>query len=172
MNRRAAQQEHLFVPDWPAAIVQATVLLLTAALTTAAIWALRPDSLPLRAEREFYQLEVPVPVVDITGAMELYEAGDHLFVDIRDDDERRAETIPGAFRIRADRFDDDLYDLGDFVYPEDPIILFGSGDLVGPVHVADLLIARGFEDVRILTGSVAAWRGAGGETSPAEEDGP
>ena len=161
-----------FAPDWPAAFRQAAALLLVSVVLTAGLWALRDERLPLQAESEIYELEVPVPVVEIADALELYEIGDCLFVDVRPDDERGAGTIPGALRIRAASFDDDLYELADFVYPEDPILLFGTGDLTGPVHVADLMLSRGFEDVRILRGSVAAWSASGGEISPVEEETP
>ena len=169
MDPAASQERRFFAPDWPAAFVQAAVLLVFSVLITALVWGLRSERLPLTADQEVYRLELPVDVVDVAAAIDLYDAGDHLFVDVRNDDERGKTTIPGAFRSRASRFDDDLFDLIDIVYPEDPIVLFGTGDLVGPAHVADLLLARGFEDVQILRGSMAAWRNADGEISPTAE---
>lgn len=138
-------------------------MLQIAVLAAAVLWTVRADRLPLNADRQVYELEVPVPVVDVAEARDLFAAGNHLFVDTREGE--RQETVLGAFRIRADRFNDDLYDLVELVYPEDPIVLFGDGDLNGPVHVAELLLSRGFEDLVILRGSVTAWRKQGGEVS-------
>ena len=154
-----------FSSDWRASCREAVLLFLLAVTATAVTWALRVDRLPLAADRDFYEVEAPAPLVGIPRALVLFDEGDRLFIDTRPDRTREKTTIPGAFLIRASSFDDDLYELADTVYPEDPVILFGDGDLRGVTHVADLLVSRGFEDVLIMRDSMAAWRDQGGEIS-------
>lgn len=167
----SAVQKNLrpFAPRWAASCRQAALLLLLAAAGTAAVWAAREDRLPLAADRDFYELELPASLVDIPLALTLFDEGDRLFIDTRSDRTDPPVTIPGAFLIRAATFDDDLYELADTVYPEDPLILFGNGDLRRVAYVADLLLARGFEDILIMRGSLAAWLDQGGELSPDPE---
>ena len=104
-------------------------------------------------------------MVEIPRALVLFEEGDRLFIDTRSDLTQGMNTILGAFRIRAAFFDDDLYELVDIVYPEDPVLLFGSGDLRKTILLAELLLARGFEDVLVMRGTVAGWHERGGEIS-------
>lgn len=159
--------------DGRGALRQAGALLVLSILAAAALWLIRSERLELRAERAVYELEVSVPLVEPAEALAMYDEGTRVFVDTRADDENRDEVIPGSFRIRAASFDDDLWEAGEFVFPGDPVLLYGSGDLASVSLVADLLLARGFEDVLILRGGLSAWRGAGGDvTEPLPEVGP
>ena len=163
---RPDQQDHpLFAPRWWASIREAALVILVAAAAAVFAWAVQSDRLPLVADRDFYELEAPAPLVDIPQALILFEEGDHIFIDTRPDGPEERDTIPGAFRIRAVTFDEDLYELTDIIYPEEPVILFGDGDLRGTAFVADLLLAREFENILILRGTVEAWREQGGEIS-------
>ena len=163
-------REHAFANDaavWRSAFVQAGGLLLLAVVLTAASWLLRPDRLPFLADPAAYELDLAAPLVSVKQALVLYEEGDHLFIDTREAVADPRE-IPGSFRIRAYSLDDDLRRLLDVVYPEDPLILYGSGDLLQISSVAARLAERGFTDVQILGGGVRAWQAAGGELSPRE----
>jgi rhodanese-related sulfurtransferase len=158
--------------DCPAALRQAGLLLAVSLAAAAVLWAARSDRLPLRADATVYELEVPAPLVTPAEALSMFDEGDRIFVDTRAGDVD--ETIPGSFFIRAGSFDDDLWDAGEYLYPEDPVLLYGSGDLASVVLVADLLLERGYEDLVILRGGLSAWRSAGGaigEPLPAPETG-
>ena len=144
---------------------QAALLLGLAVLATAASWLLRSDRLSLRADPAFYELELAAPLIDATEALRFYEAGDHLFIDTRPVVPGSAPTIPAAMPIRQESFDDDLLEVFDFLRPEDPVILFGDGDLNAVSNVAGRLRDRGFQDLAILRGGLGAWRQAGGETT-------
>ncbi len=144
---------------------EAGVLLVVALAATAISWALRPDRLPLRADPAFYELELDAPLIDPESALALYQAGDHLFIDTRPVPEDSLPTIPGALPIRAGSFDDDLLDLFDFLSPDDPLILFGDGDLLPVSNIAGRLRERGYKDIQILRGGMGAWIKAGGPTT-------
>lgn len=153
-----------FGRDCPGALRQAGALLLVSIVAASTLWALRGDRLELSADPAVYELEISVPLVEPDEALAIYDEGLRVFIDTRDDDDT-GEIIPGSFHIRAASFEDDLWEAGEFVYPEDPVLLYGSGDLASVSLVADLLLARGFEDVLILRGGLSAWRAAGGEIS-------
>ena len=157
--------------DGPA-LREAVFLVLLAVLATAVTWAVRPDRLPLVADARVYELELPVPLVDTATALALYEEGAHFFVDTRGLESGSAPTIPGALPIRAASFDDDLLDLFDFLTTEDPLVLFGDGDLNATANIAARLLDRGYVDLLIFDGGLKAWEKAGGEIRPADGGAP
>ena len=142
---------------WRQALVLAAITLVLGVGS----WLVRPDRLPLRADAEFYTLDLPAPLVAVATALPLHEDGSHVFVDTRPDADLDS-AVAGAFIVRAAHFDDDLAEAADFLYPEDPVIVYGEDSPVPVGDVAALLLARGFEDVRILQGGLEAWRAAGG----------
>ena len=148
-----------------AAVVREAALLLAAALVAATTaWALRTPRLPLRADETAYLQEWAAPVISAGEAVALYAAGSHHFVDTRDP-APGAARVPGAFVIRPDSFADDLLAAADFIYPEDPIVLYGSGDAAPVSSVAARFQERGYAQVVIMLGDLAGWRAAGGPTS-------
>lgn len=142
---------------------QAALLLALSVVATAVTWLLRSDRLPLRADPAFYELELAAPLVEAAEALRLFQAGDHLFIDTRPVVPGTEPTIPAAMPIRQESFDDDLLEVFDFLRPEDPLILFGDGNLNEVSNVAARLHDRGYQDLAILRGGLGAWRQAGGE---------
>jgi 3-mercaptopyruvate sulfurtransferase SseA len=104
-------------------------------------------------------------------AIAAYEQNTHLFVDTRNIaiDPRR---IPGSFSLRPDTFEDDLREIYDFLVPEDPLVLYGDGNLILVSNVVKKMQERGFENVSILSGGLIAWDQAGGELAAIEEGTP
>lgn len=147
---------------WSRILREAGVLLLATLVVTAVSWSLRSDRLPLRANPAVYELELAAPLVQPAAALALYDEGEVLFADTRTDPGSGA-IIPGAFPLRPDTLDDDLLAVFDFLESETPLLLYGDGSLVVTSGVAARLIERGYADVRILAGGMAAWRKAGGE---------
>lgn len=145
---------------------EAAALLAAALVLTAASWALRPDRLPLAADGTFYEQDLAAPLVTPAEALALYDAGDHLFVDVRPG--TPPSTVPGAFAVREASFDDDLLGLFDVLTPADPVIVFGDGDLAAASNVAGRLHDRGWSDLAIMSGGLAAWIRAGGPVSTRE----
>ena len=88
-----------------------------------------------------------------------------MFVDARREDawRRATEKLPGAVRLAPDRADETL-----------PIIPAGRTAVVyctspaeaSSLAAAELLVARGYEDVHVLYGGLGAWRLAGGPMEP------
>jgi rhodanese-related sulfurtransferase len=166
-----ARRERRFERDLrlgPAAILREAGLLLAAAvLLTVVSWAVRPDRLPLAADPSFYELDLAAPLVTPEEARALYDAGDHLFIDVRPG--HPAAAVPGAMTVREDSFDDDLLAVFDFMTPEDPLVLYGDGALSAASNVAGRLQDRGWTDVVIMSGGLEAWQAAGGPVSTREE---
>lgn len=153
---------------WPASLREAGILLLVSLLAAGIWWARSADRLPLQAEPAVYELELAAPLVEVAEARILYDEGVHLFVDTRA--LNSGETIPGSLLIREATFDDDLLANFDFMLPEDALILFGDGDLSRTSNIAGRLQQRGFENLLILSGGLAAWKKAGGEISTASPE--
>jgi len=150
--------------------LEAGLLLATACLLAAASWSLRPDGLPFFATAEQYELDLPAPLMDLDRALAVYEEGTYLFVDTRDIDPLKDARIPGAFVIRQATFEDDLLAVSDFLYPEDPLVLYGSGNLQAVAALASRFIERGYEQVHIMSGGIDAWRRAGGAVTAGSGD--
>lgn len=144
--------------------VREAALLFGLAVALAALaWALHPPRLPLRADPTRYELELEFPLVTPAEAVALYDANGAFFVDVRPGSPAR--TIPGAFPIRQDTFDADLREVFDFLSPNDPLIVYGDGNLIVSEVVAKRLQERGFTDIRLLQGDLSGWAKAGGELS-------
>jgi rhodanese-related sulfurtransferase len=151
-----------------AALREAWVLLVIAVGLAVVSWAIRGDRLPLLADPDIYALDLPVPLVSVAEARELYDAGTHYFVDTRADGPLADGAIPGSFLIRETTFDTDIDDVLDFLYPEDPLILYGASLPLPVAAVAVRLQARGYENLVILQGGYEAWRQAGGPVTDGE----
>ena len=148
---------------WLVSLKEAGLLILVAAGLTVVSWQARTEPLPLLADPTVYELELTAPVIEISTALDLFDEGAHLFIDTRSGQSGNEPTIAAAFIIRESSFDDDLLVLFDDLFPEDPVILFGNGDLVGTNNVAGRLQARGFTDIQILRGGMQGWLSAGGD---------
>lgn len=148
-------------------LAEAGLLLALALVAMLASWGLRTPRLPLAAERSIYEFELKQPLVSADDALAHYEAGSHLFVDTRSDLAVGAPRIPGAFVITPEGFDDELAALIDFIAPEDPIVLYGDR-LQAAAAVASQLAARGYAQLSLLDGGLAAWQAAGGPLSAGE----
>ena len=155
-----------------AAFREAALLLALSCVILAVSWALRSDPLPLVADARTYELELAAPLVGPEAAIQLFDEGVHLFIDTRGVEPGSVATIAGALPIRAESFDDDLFDLFDFLMPEDPLVLFGDGDLLSVSTIASRLTDKGYTDLLILDGGVEAWRKAGGEVREADGETP
>lgn len=151
--------------QWSASFKEAGALLLVSVVVMTVSWLLRSDGLSLNADPTGYELELAAPLTGIEEALALYEEGDYFFVDTREAVAGDFQTIPGAFFIRAASFNDDILEYFDLMTPEDHFILFGDGDLLPVSTIASRMIDRGYPNLTILKGGLAAWRRAGGEIS-------
>ena len=147
------------------AVRQALVLGGIAVVAAALLWAIRPDRLPLIADAEVYTLDLPAPLVSVADARELYDGGTHYFVDTRAEGPTASGVIPGSFMIRETTFDADFEAVMDFLYPEDPLVLYGAATPLPVAAVAVRLQSQGYENLLILQGGLAAWRDGGGSVT-------
>jgi rhodanese-related sulfurtransferase len=146
-------------------LAEAGGLLLVAALLAAGAWALRTPRLSLQATAAFYEVKLAAPAIGVDQALQFYAEDSCLFIDIRPDSDQALGCIPGALPVRTDTFADDLYALSDFLYPQDKLVLYGTDDLPAVSEVAARFIDRGYENITIMRGGIAAWRRAGGALS-------
>ena len=147
---------------WHLCLRQAWRLVLLSVAVGVALWLVRDDRLPLLADPDVYTLDLPVPLVSVIEALDLYEDGSHLFVDTRGGDFEQRPQIPGSFVIRETSFADDLAEVMDFIYPEDQLILYGEANPLPVSAVAARFVERGYANVRILQGGLSAWSRGGG----------
>ncbi len=165
MNQRVTFQDQMdFCLRQP--LIQAFGLVAAAVIVAGLSWGLRTDSLTWKADPTTYEMELSAPLVEMAEALRLFDEGDYLFIDTRRDAAEAEVTVSGAFIIREATFDDDLLALMDDLYPEDPIILFGNGELSGVSNVTNRLQTRGYENILILRVGVKGWQKAGGMVSP------
>jgi len=144
---------------------EAGVILTVTLILALAAWLLRDPRLPLVADVGVYEFEIEHPLLTAEEALRFYEEGSHLFIDTREPALEGMPHLPGAMQVRPARFDDDLRAIIDFIFPEDPLILYGDG-LQATAAVAGRFTERGYEQVSLLGGGLRAWRKAGG---PVEE---
>lgn len=147
-------------PLWSTALREALLLGGVSLLLATAVWALRPDRLPLHAQTETYELELAAPVVSVADAVAHFAAGTHLFVDVRE--QPAGEGIPGSFHVRSSTFDEDLAEVRDFIYPENDLILYDDGVMQLASAAAVRFQQRGYASVTLLQGGLAAWQTGGG----------
>jgi rhodanese-related sulfurtransferase len=133
-------------------------------------WAVRGDRLPLLADATTYALDLPAPLVSVEQARRYYAEGSHYFLDTRPQEHAGSGAVPGSFVIREASFDADLEAAMDFLYPEDALILYGEDNPLPVGAVAARLQSRGYANLLILQGGLAAWRQAGGPLDDAEAD--
>ncbi len=153
----------------PAGAIREALFLLGVSLALAVgLWLARPDRLPLQADSQAYALDLSAPLISVDEALVAYQDGSRFFVDTRAGDPSGRASIPGSFLIREQHLLEDLEAMGDFLFPEDPLILYGAGHPLPVDAVAARLQTRGFENVVILQGGLEAWRRAGGEIAGQE----
>ncbi len=143
---------------------EAGLLLLVSLLLAGASWLVRTPRLPLQADEDDYAIRVDFPVVTVADALGFYDANSHIFIDARPAAGEDA-AIPGAMAVRQNTFDDDLLEIHDFLMPEDPLLLYGDGNLLALAAVAARLQERGYSDLTLMEGGLVAWRKAGGPTN-------
>lgn len=153
-------------PPLRVAARQAVFLLVLGVALAAVRWAAWPPRLPLVADATVYELELSAPLVDVDQARRYFDEGMHLFIDTREYGSGAQDAVPGAFSLRPDAFDDDLLALLDIITPEDRLVLYGDGNLAVANNVAARLGQRGYANVELLKGGLAAWREGGGPVSP------
>lgn len=158
------------LPRRHAAPREALFLLGLALLLAAASWVIRTPRLPLRVDARIYRLDLGFPVLSPADALALYQAGEHLFIDLRDIDPAVAPHIPGSFPVRETSFADDLLAAREFLGPQEKVILCGDGNLPAAAALAARLRDRGYGDISLLEGDLSAWRRAGGSVSSGKGD--
>jgi thiosulfate sulfurtransferase len=95
-----------------------------------------------------------IPEVDPDTAASHLQAGDALFMDVRDSGSFEASHIPGAVHVG----DDTIHEFLEQTDKQQKIVVYcyhGNMSLGGAAY----LIEHGFEDVCSMSGGFEAWRG-------------
>jgi thiosulfate sulfurtransferase len=95
----------------------------------------------------------PIPELSINEAKERLDAGETLFVDIRDADSYQEAHIPGAIHVT----NDNVFDFLDSTDKASPIVVYcykGNSSLGGTAF----FLEQGFQDVQSMLGGFDMWR--------------
>jgi rhodanese-related sulfurtransferase len=130
--------------------------------------ALRPDPLPYALPGTVLETECGVRAVFIREAHRLFEAGDYVFVDAREDGEFRAGHIEGALSLPAEQFR--------ALYPElqvwaagQPLLIYGASEnLLAADELARSLREEGEPKLLIFAAGFEGWRARGYPTETGE----
>lgn len=142
------------------ALPQALILIAVGAAAGFALNARRTDPLPLDLPGFYLLPESGAKVVLPGQARELFDQGDHIFVDARDEGDYLAQHIEGAFSLPLERFDELRTELLTWTAGQ-PILVYGSqNDFVSADDLARRLKTSG-ETVVLLVPGFEAWSARG-----------
>ena len=104
-----------------------------------------------------------VPEIDVQEAKKALQAGDHLFVDVRDPDSYITEHIPGAIHVH----DGNVEEFVKTTDKQKPVIVYCFHG-INSVGGAAYFIAQGFKTVHSLQGGFEEWtqRGTNDQGNP------
>jgi rhodanese-related sulfurtransferase len=139
-------------------LTESAILLLIATVLGLAINAVRRDPLPYDLPASTLSTRSGARVVFLAQARRLFEEGNYVFVDTRDEAAFLREHIEGALSLPARDFA--------ALYPEltvwtagQPLLLYGvSGNLLTADDVAQQLHAAGMRDVIMLAEGIGEWK--------------
>jgi rhodanese-related sulfurtransferase len=137
------------------------VLLVIGVGAGALLNALRPDPLPYALPGTVLETESGVRAVFLREGHRLFEAGEYIFIDAREEAEFRAGHIEGALSLPAERFD--------ALYPElqvwaagQPLLIYGgSENLLAADELARALREKGEKQLLIFAAGFEGWRARG-----------
>lgn len=142
-------------------LTESAILLLIATVLGLAINAVRRDPLPYDLPAATLSTRSGARVVFLSEARRLFEEGNYVFVDTRDEASFLREHIEGALSLPARDFA--------ALYPEltvwtagQPLLLYAaSGNLLTADDVAQQMHAAGMRDVRMLAEGLGEWKARG-----------
>lgn len=146
-------------------LTEIAILLLMATVLGLAINAVRRDPLPYDLPAATLSTRSGAQIVFLSEARRLFEEGNYVFVDTREEAAFLREHIEGALSLPARDFA--------ALYPEltvwtggQPLLLYGaSGNLLSADDVAQQLRAAGMLDVRMLAEGLGEWKARGYPTA-------
>jgi rhodanese-related sulfurtransferase len=146
--------------------LQAAGLMTLAAACSVAVNLMRPSPLPWSdawsRRVETQALDLGLALADAEQAFALYEEGAHLIFDARPVADFAAGHLPGAHSLPGDAFDLHIGDYLPLLYPEQPILVYCSGEACDEsVLVSRGLIDMGFTNLVLFASGIQAWTEAG-----------
>jgi len=148
-------------PGLPRFLLEILMIALLGAGAGALLNALRPDPLPYVLPGSVLQIESGVRAVFIREAHRLFEAGDYIFVDAREEEEFRAGHIEGALSVPVALFDALYPELQVWVAGQPLLIYGGSPSLLSADELARRLRAKGEKKLLIFAAGFEGWRARG-----------
>jgi rhodanese-related sulfurtransferase len=149
---------------WIETIKEAVLLSVAAICIALTVNALSPVGIPLigRCQESLPAADSRFPIVAVSDAKCLFDAGGVVFVDARPAGQYKAGHIPGACSLPLYQLDDCLLPFLDAVQPDAAVIVYCSSITCEDSHLlAEELAGMGYGDVRIFAGGLAAWREKG-----------
>lgn len=149
---------------WLEMIQEAVILFVAVICLALTVNALSPVGIPLigSGEAAVATADSRFPIVSVTDAKRVFDAGEGVFVDARSGDHYKAGHIPGACSLPLYQMDDCLLPFLDAVPPDAVVIVYCSSLTCEDSHLlAEELANMGYRNVRIFAGGMAAWREKG-----------
>ena len=155
-------------------LLETLVIVVIGAGAGVALNAFRPDPLPYALPGTVLETESGVRAVFIREAYRLFEAGDYIFVDAREEDEFRAGHIEGALSLPFERFPTLYPELQVWAAGQPLLVYGGSANLIAADELARALREQGEEELLIFAAGFESWRAHGypvetGETGQLSE---
>jgi rhodanese-related sulfurtransferase len=146
-------------------LTECAIVLLIATVLGLAINAVRRDPLPYDLPAATLSTRSGARIVFLSEARRLFEEGNFVFIDTRDEAAFLREHIEGALSLPASDFAE--------LYPEltvwtagQPLLLYGaSGNLLTADDVAQQLHTAGMQDLRMLAEGLGGWKARGYPTA-------
>ena len=143
------------------ALPQALVLTAIGAAAGFALNARHVDPLPLDLSGFFLLTDSGAEVVFPGRARALFDRGEHIFVDARDEGDYLTNHIEGAFSLPLPRFDELLPELLTWTAGQPILVYGGERDFVSADDLARRLKTSGEEEVVLLAPGFEAWAARG-----------
>lgn len=137
------------------------MILLVGAGAGATLNALRPDPLPYALPGTVLEMESGVRAVFIREAHRLFEAGDYIFVDAREDAEFRAGHIEGALSLPGEQFNALYPELQAWAAGQPLLVYGGSENLLAADELARALREEGEKQLLVFAAGFEGWRARG-----------
>ena len=159
-------------PQWAQALRQSLSLLLVATAVGLGVNALRPDRLPLVADWSLTAQLSSVPggeasVITLEEAQMLYFGQQAVFLDARTAEAFQAGHIEGARNLAWEAFDELYPEVMANISTDAVIITYCDGETCSlSKDLALALIAKGFQQARVLPDRWRQWQEASLPTGP------
>jgi len=150
--------------DYAGILLRAVIIVVFASLVGLAVNLFSPKGIPwiYAVPLEVTVAGVKIPFIDEKKARELYDDGETVFLDTREEENYADGHIKGAHSLPAHEKEERFPAIQPLLTEEARIILYCSGpDCEMAETVAQLLVPLGYKNLMIMNRGFPAWKNAG-----------